>query len=157
MQVERNNFDALAVNSLPDGSRVIFDHANEMVVALNATAGAAWDACSEPTTLSSVTEKMRNSLDPAITEEIAQDAILQLQEKNLVRTSGQQASRRKFIASLGAIAVPLVVSLPIAEQKAYAQRARSMPTSNPRPVPTSPRPPKDHHDNPIEWLLGLLG
>ena len=155
MHVERTNFDALAVNSLPDGSRVIFDHANEMVVALNATAGAAWDACSEPTTLSSVTEKMRCSLDPGVTEEIAQDAILQLQEKNLVKTSGQ-ASRRKFIASLGAIALPLVVSLPIAEQKAYAQKARSAPT-NTRPTPTHPRPPKDHHDNPIEWLLGLLG
>ena len=149
MQVERTNSDALAVNSLPDGSRVIFDHANEVVVALNATAGAAWDACSEPTTLSGVTEKMRQSLDPAIPEELVEDAILQLQEKNLVKIAGKQANRRQFIASLGAIALPLVVSLPISEQRAYAARARS--------GPTKPLPPKDHHDNPIQWLLGLLG
>src|SRR6202020_2707124 len=121
MQVERTNSDLL-VDKLPDGSRVILDPTNETVFALNATAGAAWDACSTPTTLSSVADDMRRSLDPAITDEIAEEALLQLQDKNLVNTSGSSSSatRRQFLASLSAVALPLVVALTISDQKAHA-------------------------------------
>ena len=59
MQIERNNANELLVNGLPDGSKVIVDAANERVYALNATAGAAWDACQRPTTVSDVAEEMR--------------------------------------------------------------------------------------------------
>jgi hypothetical protein len=127
MQVERAKSDTLVVNQLPDGSRVIVDPANEMVFALNATAGAAWDACSDPTTLAKVTEDMQRSFGPGITNELAEEAILQLHDKKLVKTSrsSSQTSRRKFIATLGAAAVPLVVSLTIADQRAHAQSAVS--------------------------------
>jgi len=137
MQVERSNLGVLVDNKLPDGSRVIVDCANETVFALNATAGAAWDACSMPTSLSGVAEDMRRSLDPAITEEFAEEAILQLQDKKLVNTSGpfSQASRRQFLATLSAVAVPLVVSLSIAEQRAHAQTASSAP--KPKPCATA--------------------
>ena len=129
MHVERMNSGPLTVNQLPDGSRVIVDQTNETVFALNAMAGAAWDACSAPTTLAKVTDSMRRSFDAATTEELAQEAILQLQDKNLVRTSESlpPASRRKFIAALGAAAVPLVVSLTIADQRAHATTAGSRP------------------------------
>ncbi len=121
MQVERTNSDLL-VDKLPDGSRVIVDSKNETVFALNATAGAAWDACSAPTTLSKVAEDMRRSFDPGITEELALEAILQLQDKNLVTTSGSSsnATRRQVFATAAAIALPLVVSLTMAEQRAHA-------------------------------------
>ena len=46
MQLERVNPNDLVVNSMPDGSRVIRNSNNETVFALNATAAAAWDACS---------------------------------------------------------------------------------------------------------------
>jgi len=139
MQVERTNPAILVENKLPDGSRVIVDSANETVFALNATSGAAWDACSMPTTLSRVAEDMRRSLDPAITEEFAEEAILQLQDKKLVNSSGpfSLASRRQFLASLSAVAVPLVVALTITDQRAHAIVARSTP-----PKPTPPPPPK---------------
>src|SRR5271170_3487647 len=88
MQVERTNSDALVVNKLPDGSTVIVDAKNETVFALNATAGAAWDACDSSTTLAGVTESMQRSFDPEISEELAEEAILQLHGKNLVKTSG---------------------------------------------------------------------
>src|SRR5580704_6279540 len=102
MQIERIQSNALVENILPDGSRVIVDPTNETVFALNATSGAAWDACSTPTTLSRVADDMRRSLDPAITDEFAEEAILQLQDKHLVNTSGSpsQASRRQFLATL---------------------------------------------------------
>lgn len=127
MLVERTNSNAFVINPLPDGSRVIVDSENERVLALNATAGAAWDACTIPTTLSGVAEHMQSSLDPGITEELAEDAILQLQQKGLVKTLGSspQSTRREFIATLSAVAVPLVVSLSVAEQRAYASTARS--------------------------------
>jgi hypothetical protein len=143
MQVERPNSDTLVVNQLPDGSRVIIDSGNEKVFALNATAGAAWDACSNPTTLAKVTESMQRSLDPGVTEALAEQAILQLQEQKLVTMSGssRQATRRDFLTTLTAIAVPLVVSLTMADQRAYANTARSF-THSPRPLPT-------HRDSPL--------
>lgn len=125
MQVERTNANALVVSSLPDGSRVIVDSQNNRVLALNATAGAAWDACSEPTTLSVLTEQMRSSLGTEITEEVAEESILQLQEQNLLNSSTSHPSRRRFIAALGTVALPLVISLTAAEQRGYAEFARS--------------------------------
>ena len=127
MQIERITSDALVINKLPDGSTVIVDAENEAVFALNPTAGAAWDACSGPTTLTGVTESMQRSFHPGINEELAEQAILQLHDKNLLKTSGTPslASRRQFITTMSSIALPLVVSLSIAEQRAYAQRASS--------------------------------
>jgi hypothetical protein len=127
MQVERTQSDALVENRLPDGSRVIVDSSSDTVFALNATSGAAWDACGRPTTLSRVAEEMQRSCGPDITEAIAEEAILQLQEKNLVKASGiiSGVNRRKFITTLSAAALPLIVSLPIAEQRAHAKDAVS--------------------------------
>jgi hypothetical protein len=127
MLVERTNSNSLTVNPLPDGSRVIIDSENDRVLAMNATAGAAWDACALPTTLSGVTQTMQRSLHEEVNEELAEEAILQLERQQLVKTSGisPEPSRRKFITTLGAIAVPLVVSLSVTEQKAYAQKANS--------------------------------
>ena len=143
MQVERTNLDTLVVNKLPDGSTVIVDAKNETVFALNATAGAAWDACSDPTTLSRVTESMQRSFGPEINEELAEEAILQLHDKNLVKTSGasSQATRREFLTTLSAIALPVVVSLSIADQRAYALVASSRPRPHPTPPPPPPPPP----------------
>ena len=127
MHVERVNSNDLVVNGLPDGSRVIVNSNNETVFAMNATAGAAWDACSEPTTLSKMTEDMRRSFDPHVTEEVAEQAILRLQEKNLVKMSGAtvKTTRREVLAGLSAVALPIVVALTMGEQKAHAEKANS--------------------------------
>jgi Coenzyme PQQ synthesis protein D (PqqD) len=127
MHVERVNSDALVVNQLPDGSRVMQDTTTDKLYALNPTAGAAWDACSDPTTLENVAQTMQRSFDPEITEEIAEEAILQLQDHNLVKTSESPSlgSRRRFLAAMGAAAVPLVVTLTVGDQRAYAEKARS--------------------------------
>ena len=127
MHVERVNSDALVVNQLPDGSRVMQDTTTDKLYALNPTAGAAWDACSDPTTLENVAQTMQRSFDPEITEEIAEEAILQLQDHNLVKTSESPSlgSRRRFLAAMGAAAVPLVVTLTVGDQCAFAEKARS--------------------------------
>lgn len=153
MQVERTNPNDLLVNKMPDGSKVIVDPKSETVFALNAAAGAAWDACSRPTTLSKVAEDMQRSLDPRITEEFALEAILQLQERKLVMTSGTSstATRRAMLTTLSGIALPLVACLTMAEQRAFAQTAGSrIPTPTPKVTP-KPRPPA-----PKKGLLGLV-
>lgn len=126
MQIERRNTSDLIVNGLPDGSKVIVDSRNEKVFALNPTAGAAWDACSSQTTLAKIAEDMR-LVDATVTNEVAEQAIQQLQEKELVRSSGllRNASRRQVLAGLGAVALPLVVSMTMTEQRAFAQVANS--------------------------------
>jgi hypothetical protein len=117
----------LVENHLPDGSRILIDHESETVFALNATAGAAWDACGVPTTLSDVTNEMRYVLGNAITEELAQEAVLRLQERKLVTTStaAPQKTRREVLTSFGKIALPLVVAMTLTEQRAHAVVARS--------------------------------
>lgn len=133
MQIERTaQANDLVVNGLPDGSRVIVDSKNERVYALNVTAGAAWDACKTGTTLSQLTEEMKRTCDPSITEEFAEEAVRELEEKNLVKSSGLfgKPSRRQLLAGLSAVALPLVVSMTLSEQRAFAESAQS---GNPTP------------------------
>lgn len=128
MQVERTTSNALVENKLPDGSRVLLDPHNQRVFALNATAGAAWDACEVPASLTAITAEMQRSFDAAVAEDVAEEAILQLQNQNLVKISGAASaasSRRQFIARLGAAAVPLVVAMTMTEQRAFASQAQS--------------------------------
>lgn len=126
MQIERANSSDLVVNGLPDGSKVIVDPKNEQVYALNATAGAAWDACSDTTTLSQVADQMRHSLASDVTDDVAEQAVRQLEDKKLVSVSGSRnVTRRQSFAILGAVALPLVVSMTMTDQRAFAQQARS--------------------------------
>ncbi|MGA7343799.1 MAG: PqqD family protein [Terracidiphilus sp.] len=127
---------------------MIVDRASETVFALNATAGAAWDACSTPTTLSGVTQNMRRSFGPEVTEEVAEQAILELQERNLVATSGPaMRTRRQVLATLGAVAVPLVVAMTLTEQRAYAGQSQSGSQTPPNQPP---------HCGIICWILNHL-
>ena len=127
MMIERNDSSNLSIKQMPDGSKIIVNSENETVLALNTTAAAAWEACDGPTSLAEVTERMRGALGSELSEEIAEQSILKLQEQNLVTTSGayNQTSRRAVLAALGTVALPLVVSMTVAQQKAYAYTARS--------------------------------
>lgn len=127
MMVERANSEGFIPNRLPDGSRILSDAKNETVFALNAAAGAAWDACGKATTLAGVADEMRRSFDPHVTDELAQEAVAQLREKKLVTTSEDVSSptRRRLIAGLSAAAIPLVVSLTLADQRAHSVLASS--------------------------------
>lgn len=146
MLVERVDSSKLSVNSMPDGSRIIRNEEDATVLALNATAAAAWDACSTATTVPAVAEQMRHSLNPGVTDELAEASLLELQDKKLVKISGSgfTATRRQVLAGLSAVALPLVVSLTIGEQKAHAQHAGSV--DDDKRWNSSPRAdvPKEH-------------
>jgi hypothetical protein len=112
MQIERLNSNALVVNALPDGSKILVDLRKETLFALNPTAGAVWDACSSPATLQEVAAKIRAS------EDVAEEAVLELQAKHLVAITGP--SRSAWTPAAAPTAVPLVLSLTMTEQKACA-------------------------------------
>ena len=134
MQIERLNSQDLVVSSMPDGSRVVRNSKTETVFALNPTAASAWDACSCATTVDEVAEEMRRNFDANVTNELAEACVDELQKRNLVKISGAfpKATRREVLAGLGAVALPLVVSLTIGEQKAHAERASSTDFHGPR-------------------------
>lgn len=119
MQVERAD-NSLVETKLPDGSRVVVDTRNDAVIAMNPSAGVAWEACSQPTTLSAIAAKMENA---GLSADSAEDAVFQLSEKKLVTTS-QTPSRRTFMA--GMAAVPVVAAMSLAEQKTFAERCGSL-------------------------------
>jgi hypothetical protein len=146
MKIERVDTKSLTENRLPDGSRILVDASNEKVFALNATAGAAWEACSTPTTLAQMTTELQRTVNPEASEELAADAVRQLEEQELVKTSGPAlSSRRAFIGTMGAVAaLPVVAALTLGEQRAYAQHAVSgkrQPTAPAPPPPPPPPPP----------------
>jgi len=127
VEIQRGHFDSIAENQLPDGSRFLIDHENETVYALNATAGAAWDACKAPTSLNEVTSQMQQAIGSEVTQDIAEAAILQLQSKNLVTASGgsRQPTRRELFTKLGKVALPIVVAMTLTEQTEHAAYANS--------------------------------
>ena len=141
MLVERAESSFLQETKLPDGSRVVVDTRNDAVIAMNASAGLAWEACNEPTTLSAIAANVEKA---GMTPEAAEDAVFQLREKKLVTTSEvPQPSRRTFIA--GMAAVPVVAAMSLAEQKVFAERAGSL---EPGPINSrrrhfDPAPPRD--------------
>lgn len=154
MNIQRRDSDTFIENKLPDGSRVLIDPENESVFALNTTAGAAWDACQTPTTLPRVVAEMQHSLSSTVTQEIAEEAIMRLGEQQLLKTTGGPSSlpsRRHFIAQIGMVALPLVVAMTTAEQRAYAQNAQSF-TPKPQDIKLTntwddPLHNHNHHDH----------
>jgi len=141
MKVQRMNCSNLAINSMPDGSRIIRNSDNDTVLALNPTAAAAWDACASQTTVAGVAETMRRSFDSSVTDDLAEASLLELQDKKLVSISGPgfKATRRQILAGLGAVALPLVVSLTVGEQKAHAEKASSVDHDFSRPRANVPK------------------
>jgi hypothetical protein len=127
MMIERLDPSKLSVKAMPDGSKIIVNSENQTVLALNTTAAAAWEACNDSSSLSEVTDRMKQALGSEISEELAEQSILKLEEQNLVTTSGayKQTSRRAVLATLGTIALPLVASLTLTEQRAFAGMAGS--------------------------------
>lgn len=137
MRVERAESSSLHETKLPDGSRVVVDTRNDAVIAMNASAGLAWEACRQPTTLSAIAADVEKG---GMTPEAAEDAVFQLREKKLVTTSEvPQPSRRTFIA--GMAAVPVVAAMSLAEQKVFAERAGSL--------ERDPNNDHNHHFDPV--------
>lgn len=128
------------VAKLPDGSTALLHRETNTVYSLNATATAAWEACSAPVEISGVVESMRASLGADVTEDVALESLEQLKQKGLLKTADlpSRSSRRAALATAAGILAPVVLALTSAEQKAYADMSMSPPPTSAKPTTSAP-------------------
>lgn len=132
----------LVAQTLPDGSTAIFEVPTKNVYSLNQSAAAAWEVCASATRLSQIAAGMSKRLGTPVTEDLAYEAVSELASVGLVKvTSGESlvASRRDVLKQVAGLAVPVVLVLTGAEQRAHAQVAASEPSlTTTLPITTPP-------------------
>jgi hypothetical protein len=120
----------LQIEKLPDGSMAIYDLRSKSVHSLNRSATALWEACAGGATMPQLAESLGSRLGIAATEEEVPVWIDQMRRLDLIVSKGAmpvevpQPDRRSMLAALGA-ALPVVLTLTAAEQRAYAQSSNS--------------------------------
>ncbi len=121
--------EALTIERLSDGSTAIVDNRAKSVHSLNPSATLVWDACAQGATVARIQAAIEaKSGFPVETESIHQ-ALAQLQRANLIESDAPMAmeavdlGRRTMLkraGTVGAIAIPVVLTLTATEQRAYA-------------------------------------
>jgi hypothetical protein len=130
LEIVRTGSSELICQPLPDGSAAVFEVATKNVYSLNPSAAAAWDACASATTLSRVAAAMSARLGQPVTEDLAHEAVSELVSAGLVSVSPAErlgTSRREMLKQVAGVALPVVLVLTGAQQRAHAQDAGSEP------------------------------
>jgi hypothetical protein len=128
----------LTIERLPDGSTAILDHRTRNVHSLNATATVAWEACQAGATLAEIRRALELSSGTQVEEAVAQSALTQLHRVNLIEASTAvpeqigSAARRTALRAV-VMAVPVVLTLALSEQRIFAQAANSFAGGNAGP------------------------
>jgi hypothetical protein len=143
LEIVRSGSSEFIVQALPDGSTAIFDVATKNVYSLNPSAAAAWEACASVTTLSRLAAEMSRRLNRPVTEDLAHEAVSELVAVGLVSATPAErlgTSRRAMLKQVAGVALPVVLVLTGAEQRAHAQSNGSNPVAptTPDPGTTSP-------------------
>jgi hypothetical protein len=146
LEIVRSGSSEFIVQPLPDGSTAIFEVATKNVYSLNPSAAAAWEACASATTLSRLATAMSRRLDRPVTEDLAHEAVSELVAVGLVSATPAErlgSSRRAMLKQVAGVALPVVLVLTGAEQRAHAQGNGSNPLTptTPGPVTTAPTGP----------------
>jgi hypothetical protein len=121
---------ALTVEKLPDGSTAVLDQRSKDVHSLNSSATTAWEACRQGATLAQVRKALETHAGAPVDEEIALSALSQLRKVNLIHSDAPMSesmmnqARRSTLLRLGLVA-PLVLTLALSQQRAYAFYANS--------------------------------
>ena len=150
-QITRTGGSEFIVQALPDGSTAIFEVATKNVYSLNPSAAAAWEACASATTLSRLADEMSRRLNRPVTEDLAHEAVSELVAVGLVSASPAErlgTSRRAMLKQVAGVALPVVLVLTGAEQRAHAQGTGSSRPITPRRRRGLGRPRRaDHLDD----------
>ena len=145
----RPGSDRFLVEPLPDGSAAVFDSASESVHSLNQTAAVVWECCGEPVALTDIVEVVRRVTGLSEPRGVAEEALNQLERAGLVETrrmdddpppSRRTALRIRAVARGSSIAflAPLVLTMTVGEQHAFAQQTGSpVTTTTSAPTTTS--------------------
>jgi hypothetical protein len=159
---QRTRSDRFLIERLPDGSATIFDRQTEAVHSLNQTAALIWECCAEPATPADIAEVIERATGiadatAAVTEGLAQltgaGLISVVAAKGVAADAPADRSRRTALLLVGATSVgfiaPLVVTMTLTEQRAFAQGAGSpTPTATPTPTPSGATPTPTPTDTP---------
>jgi hypothetical protein len=132
LQIVRSGSSECIVQALPDGSMAIFEVATKNVYSLNSSAAAAWEECASATTLSRLAIAMSRRLNRPITEDLAHEAVSELVAVGLVSATPAErlgTSRRAMLKQAAGVALPVVLVLTGAEQRAHAQSNGSNPVT----------------------------
>ena len=130
----QSDLTRLTVEQLPDGSTAIFDERSKSVHSLNPSATIVWRACASGATLPQIMETLAEHFGAPVDVEVAHHSIAQLQQAQLIESNApvdaaaMDMGRRsilKNVGSLGALAVPVVLTMTGTEQRAYALQALS--------------------------------
>ena len=124
LEIVRSGSSEFIVQTLPDGSTAIFEVATKNVYSLNPSAAAAWEACASATTLSRLAAEMSRRLNKPVTEDLAHEAVSELVAVGLVSATPAErlgTSRRAMLKQVAGVALPVVLVLTGAEQRAHAQ------------------------------------
>ncbi len=119
----------LIIEKLPDGSTAVYDATSQTLHSLNAPTAAAFEACRERRTLPELVNAMNEALRRPVSEGLALMAVAELERARLVTSEGAApdnrfASRRNLLRAAG-MALPAVLSLTAAQQRAFAATAGS--------------------------------
>jgi hypothetical protein len=122
----------IVVEKLPDGSTAVLDQRSKDIHSLNSSATAVWEACKRGATLADVRKALEAHMGTTVDEELARSALSQLSKVSLIHSdapvpasAADTARRRAMLVRMGMVAVPLVLTLAFAEQKALAFQACS--------------------------------
>ena len=123
--------ESLHIEKLPDGSMAIYDLRSNSVHSLNRSAAVLWEACADGATMCQLTAALDNRLGIRAPEEEVLSGIDQMRRLNLivseaaVPVAAAEPDRRSMLAAALGAALPVVLTLTAADQRAYSQTAGS--------------------------------
>jgi hypothetical protein len=129
----RPESDRFLVERLPDGSAAVFDTTSEAIHSLNQTAALVWECCREPVAIADIADVIQRVTGLPEPRAVAEDALRQLERGGLVEACREdvanRASRRDVLLKIGGVSAaflaPLVLTLTLTEQHAFARQAGS--------------------------------
>ena len=130
----QSGVESLAVEKLSDGSTAIVDGRSKSVHSLNPSATLVWEACAPGATFAEIHAAVEDRTGAPVDADAIRQALAQLQRVTLIEgpstlpVESIDLGRRSLLrraGAVGAFAIPVVLTLTAAEQKAYAFAAVS--------------------------------
>jgi hypothetical protein len=159
--IERTGGRELAGEKLTDGSFVAYDAASETVISLNSTVYTAYSVLDERMSLEELRHGMSRQLGTIVPEEVAAQAVAELEGVGLVTRSavGESApaeSRRAVLqafAKASGYAIPAAMALKASEQKLFAETSGSGPTTTTTTTSTTTSTTTGTTPAPFDFIL----
>jgi hypothetical protein len=130
----QSGVESLTVEKLSDGSTAIVDNRSKSVHSLNPSATLVWEACANGAAFAEIHAAVESRTGAPVDADSIRRALAQLQRVDLIEgpsaapMDNADLGRRSLLkraGAAGAFAIPLVLTLTAAEQRAYAFQSQS--------------------------------